>query len=74
MKDQVHRLLFAQAADVDPAFGRRSPHRGNIDAGAIVADRQDDLRPDLRCVKANYGLLRLAGSSSLLGYLDPVSD
>src|ERR1700686_2517515 len=72
-EDQVEGLLFCQPADVDTAFGRRGSHRGDVDTGAVVADRDHDLGTDLACLESDCRLRRFAGGEANLGELDAMS-
>ena len=69
-KIRCQRLFFGEAADVDASFGSGGPHSGHVDAGAIVADRDHDLGPDLCRVQPDESLRRLAYGQPLLGELD----
>ncbi len=73
-EDQVQRFFFGEGAHVDPRLGGCRPDRGDVDAGAVVADRNHDLGPDLRRMEPDHGLHRLAGRAALVGELDAMPD
>ena len=58
----------------EPAGDRPSPHRGRVDAGPVVHDRDHDLARLLRGREQEGAHGRLAPRGALRGRLDPVVD
>jgi len=72
-EDQLEGLLLGEPADVHTSLGRGGPHGSNIDAGAVIAYRDHDLRSHLCRMKPHRCLRRLAGGQPNLRELDSVS-
>ena len=73
-EDQLECLVVVEVVDIDASPDRLRPHPLDVDAAAVVADGDDDLRSELHRVQSHRRLCRLARRGSPFGRFDAVID
>ena len=74
MHGEAEQLVLGHAVGVDATLGRLRAHGVDVDAPAVVGDRDDHLGPELHGVQPDRCLGRLARGLALRGRFDAVVD